>query len=92
MQGSETPHLGLTFNSVSSYKALHAKSLQSYLTLCDPVGYNPPGSSVQGILQARKLEWVAMPSSNLGVEPLSLMSPAFAAGFFTTRAMWEAQL
>ena len=37
-----------------------AKSLQSCPTLCDPVGYNPPGSSVHGILQARVLEWVAM--------------------------------
>ena len=40
-----------------------AKSLQSCLTLCDPMDYRPPGSSVQGILQARILEWVAIPSS-----------------------------
>ena len=32
-------------------------------TLCDPTGCSPPGSSVHGILQARILEWVAMPSS-----------------------------
>ena len=31
------------------------------LTLCDPVDRSPPGSSVHGILQARILEWVAMP-------------------------------
>ena len=37
--------------------------LQLYLTLCDPMNYGPPGSSVHGILQARILEWVAMPSS-----------------------------
>ena len=36
---------------------------QSCLTLCDPVDYSPPSSSVHGILQARILEWVAMPSS-----------------------------
>ena len=42
---------------------VHAKSLQSCLTLCDPMGYSPPGSSVHGILQARILEWVVMPSS-----------------------------
>ena len=42
---------------------MRAKSLQSYLTLCDPMDYSPPGSSVYGILQARLLEWVAMPSS-----------------------------
>ena len=40
-----------------------AKSLQLYLTLCDPMDCSPPGSSVHGILQARILEWVAMPSS-----------------------------
>ena len=37
-----------------------AKSLQSCLTLCDPINGSPPGSSVPGILQARTLEWVAI--------------------------------
>ena len=32
-------------------------------TLCDPMDCSPPGSSVHGILQARILAWVAMPSS-----------------------------
>ena len=36
---------------------------QSCLTLSDPVDCSPPGSSVHGILQARILEWVAMPFS-----------------------------
>ena len=40
-----------------------AKSLQSCLTLCDPMDCNPPDSSVHGILQARILEWVAISSS-----------------------------
>ena len=40
-----------------------AKSLQSCPTLCDPMDCSLPGSSVPGILQARTLEWVAMPSS-----------------------------
>ena len=40
-----------------------AKSIQSCSTLRDPKDFNPPGSSVHGILQARALEWVAMPSS-----------------------------
>ena len=39
-----------------------AKSLQLCLTLCDPMNCSPPGSSVHGILQARTLECVAMPS------------------------------
>ena len=42
---------------------VHAKLLQSCLILCDPVDHSPPGSSVQGILQARILEWAAMASS-----------------------------
>ena len=42
---------------------VRAKSFQSCLTLCDPVGYSLPGSSVHEILQARTLEWVAIPFS-----------------------------
>ena len=42
---------------------VRAKSLQSCLTLCDPVDCSPPGSSVHGILQARIVERVAIPSS-----------------------------
>ena len=38
-------------------------SHSSSVRLCDPVDCSPPGSSVHGILQARILEWVAMPSS-----------------------------
>ena len=38
--------------------AAAAKSLQSCLTLCDPLDGSPPGSPVPGILQARTLEWV----------------------------------
>ena len=40
-----------------------AKSLQSCQTLCNPMDCSPPGFSVHGILQARMLEWMAMPSS-----------------------------
>ena len=51
---------------------LHAgcvQSLQSCLTLGDPMDCSPPGSSVHGILQARILEWVAMPSSRGSSQP-----------------------
>ena len=41
-----------------------AKSLQSCLTLCDPIDGSPPGSPVPGVLQARTLEWVAISFSN----------------------------
>ena len=40
--------------------AAAAKSLQSCLTLCDPIDGSPPGFSVHGILQARVLEWDAI--------------------------------
>ena len=41
-----------------------AKSIQSCLTLCDPIGGSPPGSPIPGILQARTLEWVAISFSS----------------------------
>ena len=41
-----------------------AKSLQSCLTLCDPIDGSPPGSAAPGILQARTLEWVAISFSS----------------------------
>ena len=66
---------------------LHAKSLQSFPTLCNPMDYNPPGSSIHEILQARKMEWVACPPpgdlSDPGIKPAPLMSLALAGGFFT---------
>ena len=72
---------------------LCAKLPQSCLTLCNPMDCSPPGSSVHGILQARILERVAMPSSRGSSRPRdwssSLMSPALAGGFFTSSATWE---
>ena len=47
-----------------SSAAAAAKSLQSCLTLCDPIDSSPPGSPIPGILQARTLEWVAISFSN----------------------------
>ena len=44
--------------------AAAAKSLQSCLTLCNPIDVSPPGSPVPGILQARTLQWVAISFSN----------------------------
>ena len=49
-------------------------------TLCDPMGCSLPASSVHGILQARILEWVAMPSSRRSPYPwFKPASPAFQA-------------
>ena len=49
----------------ASKKVWKVKGLvaQSCPTLCDPINCSPPGSSAHGILQARILEWVAVPSS-----------------------------
>ena len=43
--------------------SVHAKSLQLCWTLCDPMDCSLPSSSVHGILQAKTLEWVAIPFS-----------------------------
>ena len=48
---------------------VHAKSLQLCPSLCDPVACSPPGSSVHRILQARILEWAALPSSRGSSQP-----------------------
>ena len=47
------------------WTAAAAKSLQSCLTLCDPIDGSPRGSPVPGILQARTLEWVAISFTKL---------------------------
>ena len=52
---------------------------QSRPTLCDPMDYSPPGSSVHGILQARILKWVAMPSSRGPLQPRDLPNPGSPA-------------
>ena len=44
----------------TSPAAAAAKSLQSCLTLCDPIDGSLPGSPIPGIFQARILEWVAI--------------------------------
>ena len=55
--------MSLLFNMLSATAT--AKSLQSCLTLCDPIDGSPPGSPIPGILQARPLEWVAISFSNV---------------------------
>ena len=63
---------------------VYTQLLQSCLTLCDPMDYSPPVSSVHGIL-----EWVLLfPTpgdlSDPGIETASLASTPLAGGFFTT--------
>ena len=65
----------------------------SCLTLCDPMDWSPPGSSVHGILQAIILEWVAMPSSRWSSQPRDQTQVShIAGGFFTVWATREAQI
>ena len=64
---------------------------QSCLTLCDPMDCSPPGSSVHGILQARILEWFAMPSSRGSSQPRDRTQVSHIAdGFFAVCATKEA--
>ena len=64
---------------------------QSCPTLCDPMDCSPPGSSVHWILQARILEWVAMPSSRRSSPPRDQTQVSYIAGrFFTVWATGEA--
>ena len=58
---------------------MHAKWLQSCLTLCDPMDHSPPGSSVRGIFQARVLEWVAVPSSRGSSQPRDLTGISYVS-------------
>ena len=64
---------------------------QSCPILCDPMDYNLPGSSVHGILQARILKWVAMPSSRESSQPSDRTQVSRIAGrFFTSWTTREA--
>ena len=55
---------------------------QSYLTLCNPMDCSPPGSSIYGILQARILEWVAIPFSRESPQPRDRTWVSHIAGRF----------
>lgn len=65
----------------------------SHVRLCDPMDCSPPGSSTQQILQAKILEWIAIPPANPpgdlpdpGNEPMSLAAPALLVDFFTAES------
>ena len=62
------------------------KVVQFCPTLCDPTDY-----TVLGILQARILEWVAVPFSRGSSQPRDRTQVSHIAGrFFTSWATWEA--
>ena len=76
------------------YICVHAKSLQSCLTLCDPRDCSRQAPLPRGF--SRKEHWRGLPCPppgglpDPGLEPASLMSAALAGGFFTASAAWEA--
>ena len=82
----KSPHSNVLY--MTFYLCLYTKLLQSCPTLCDPMDPSPPGFSVHGILQARILECVAMPSSRGSFWPRdgTCVSCGFciAGRFFTT--------
>ena len=74
------------------HASMHAKLLQLCPTLCDPMDYSPPGSSVHVIFQARIVAWGALLQGifwTQGSNP-HLLSPVLVGGFFTTSTTWEA--
>ena len=68
------------------FTCMHA---QSCPTLCDPMNYSPPGSSVHGIHWARILEWVAMPASRRSSRPRDWTCICYTAGNFFTAGPLE---
>ena len=61
------------------------------LTLCRPMDYNLPCSSVHGIIQARILGWVAITFSRGSSQPRDGTQVSYiGGGFFIIRATWEA--
>ena len=66
---------------------------QSCPTLCNPMDCSPAGSSVNGLLQARILEWIAIPVSRRTSQPRDRTQVSrVAGGFFTLWATKEALL
>ena len=63
---------------------------QSCTTLCNPMDYRPPGSSVHGIFQARILQWAAAPFSRGSSQPRDwTLVSRIASRFFSILANWE---
>ena len=76
---------------LSLYRCMRAKSLQSCPTLFNPIDYGPPSSSVHGILQARVLEWIAMPPSRGCSRPRNQTCASYIGRWVLYHwATWEA--
>ena len=66
--GTLVPRPGIEFTT-PTLEERESVGAQWCLALCNPIDCNPPGSSVHGILQVRKLEWVAVSSSRGSSRP-----------------------
>ena len=66
------------------HEGMHAQLLQSRPILCDPMDCSPPGSSINGIIQVRILEWVAILFSQHGD---CTHASCVAGGFFTAEPL-----
>ena len=73
-----------TWATREAQRCVSVRLLQLCLTLCDPMDYSPLGSSVHGILQARTLEWVAIPFSRESSQPRGWTWVSCIAGRFFT--------
>ena len=56
-----------TQRHIHTYRCVCVLVTQLCLTLCDPMDCGPPGFSIHGIFQAKRLEWVAISFSNAGM-------------------------
>ena len=76
---------------IFEYACVHDKVLQFCPSVYDPMHSSLPGSGIHGILQARILECVAMPSSRASSQPRDpTRSSCIAGGFLTTGPPEEA--
>ena len=85
-----------TYLIKTEYAFVRAKLPQSCPTHCNARDHSLPGSSVHGILQARILQWIAMPFSRESFWPRNKTSISYVSCigkqvFFTTSTTWEAQ-
>ena len=82
-------HISVAFLIIGNYfiqRKVEELVPQSCPTLCDPMDCSPPGSSVHGLLQARILEWIAIPFSRGSSRPRDGTQVSCIAGrFFTVR-------
>ena len=87
VRDEDCPRNALNLPYITVRECTMCMHAQSRPTLCDPMDYTPPGSSVHGIFQARILEWIAISfsrrSSQLRDQTCVPCVSCFG-GFFTT--------